>query len=452
MKILLINPVLCNKPELSGAEYGHDNIPMFAAYLSSAVRQCGATADFFDAQLHPREESLARLRSLAEKYDAFGMIVYTTYIPDALAISDILKQVSGKPIIWGGAHPTLFPEQTAAEPVVDFVVVGAGEFILQHLVQSKFAHPSKILRDDGQGDLGSFEPDYGIYDIGAYHALTPGFRNLTLYTSRGCSMNCSFCINRLLHRKVDLYPLETVERALDTLVVTHRAKHVFVMDEHFYHGEERLQQMVRLLGKYSITWEANIRANIVSRMPFPQLAELKEAGCIRIRMGCESASDRILKILRKGISVSDTLVASVNCLRAGITPSCSFITDLPDELPHEKMATSYLCYLLSRTGAQIIGPQKYRPYPGSEETQKLLDRKLLVFPATLRGWEASMSLFAYVEPHGQDAELARFFAESAGNIQTTLLVKLLAAKLRRQASLKTVWTKSWNLLRELARR
>ena len=45
----------------------------------------------------------------------------------ALEISRYIKSISSVPIVWGGIHPSLFPEQCLADSSIDYVVIGEGE-------------------------------------------------------------------------------------------------------------------------------------------------------------------------------------------------------------------------------------------------------------------------------------------------------------------------------------
>src|SRR3972149_11435472 len=56
--------------------------------------------------------------------DAFivGISVTSAQVREAIKISDFIKERFNVPIVWGGWHPTLFPEQTCADKSVDFVV------------------------------------------------------------------------------------------------------------------------------------------------------------------------------------------------------------------------------------------------------------------------------------------------------------------------------------------
>src|SRR4030042_1751785 len=52
----------------------------------------------------------------------------TTGVASGIQISEFIREINPTvPIVWGGIHPTLFPEQTLRDPSVDIIVWGEGE-------------------------------------------------------------------------------------------------------------------------------------------------------------------------------------------------------------------------------------------------------------------------------------------------------------------------------------
>jgi len=88
------------------------------------------------------ENEKKKLKSLIKKSDVIGFSVMTTQLKYALELSDTVKEIdSDVPVVWGGTHPTLFPEQTVMDRSVDFVIrdeaeKGALEF-MQHMEGKK---------------------------------------------------------------------------------------------------------------------------------------------------------------------------------------------------------------------------------------------------------------------------------------------------------------------------
>jgi anaerobic magnesium-protoporphyrin IX monomethyl ester cyclase len=60
-----------------------------------------------------------------------------TYIKDSLEVAESIRYINHKvPIIWGGWHPSLKPEQTLKNEYVDKVVVGQGEQAFHDVVEN----------------------------------------------------------------------------------------------------------------------------------------------------------------------------------------------------------------------------------------------------------------------------------------------------------------------------
>ncbi|HLD29948.1 MAG TPA: cobalamin-dependent protein, partial [bacterium] len=74
--------------------------------------------------------------ALEEKPLAVGLSVTTgLQIAYALEISRAVKRFDADiPVIWGGIHPTLLPEQTVARDCIDIVVKGEAEYTFPELL------------------------------------------------------------------------------------------------------------------------------------------------------------------------------------------------------------------------------------------------------------------------------------------------------------------------------
>ena len=53
----------------------------------------------------------------------------------ALEVTRFVKDKYKVPICWGGVHATLVPEQTAEYPLIDYVIVGDGDFVFCELFE-----------------------------------------------------------------------------------------------------------------------------------------------------------------------------------------------------------------------------------------------------------------------------------------------------------------------------
>src|SRR3990172_3659554 len=149
MKILLIDP-----PMQSIMKARADWYPMGLAYLAgSAVREGHEVLIFngehdpeldyvnlttyssnyhfyLDALENPSDPVWKRVASVMAEFgpDVVGITSNTVKIPSAMRVAAIAKVLyPDVPVIVGGQHATILPEEVLSEPHIDFVVRGEGE-------------------------------------------------------------------------------------------------------------------------------------------------------------------------------------------------------------------------------------------------------------------------------------------------------------------------------------
>lgn len=401
--LLLLNPALqltrVRTPDFvfPWVNGGHGWMPLAPLFLASYLKQAGFSVFVLDMELYSSVDEQQVLERYVRDSSFVGISAMTMHVPHALVLTEYVKKI--KPdiqVVWGGVHASLLPTQTVAHPLIDAVIVGEGEEALACLLRGE-DHPrietkQKQLGADAQVcfmDVDNIaDPDYSVLEMSRYLAFQGKYRNVDILTSRGCPRRCSFCINTILGSKWRSFDAERSIAYIHRVVDSYHPRHTFLMDENFFADVPRAQQIVNCFKARGITWEANVTIKAVAGLhQTGTLAQLKACGCTRLRMGAESASDRLLKILRKGIVRADIEQAVAACLSVDITPILSFMVDLPDELLQEKVATMSFAKKCGMQGAAIIGPQRFRPYPGSEEFNKLVSKGLRI-PQSLTAWGA----------------------------------------------------------------
>ena len=160
------------------------------------------------------------LSVLKECEDAicFGVTVLTgAPIHDALKMTRKVKnRFPGLVTVWGGWHPSLFPEETLHEKAIDVVVYGQGEMPLAALLDAissgksfdgiegiYFKQDGQIVRNAPQplADVNSFPRfNYDLIPVEKFFALKKR-RQLDHISSQGCRFRCSFCADPLMYKR-----------------------------------------------------------------------------------------------------------------------------------------------------------------------------------------------------------------------------------------------------------
>lgn len=154
---------------------------------------------------------------------------------------------------------------------------------------------------------------------------------IPLQASSGCPYRCAFCNFVKDRRMMCIKPLDQLIEELK-VVSRQGARYVWFVDDNFRLGKPDLDSVCRRFIEEGIDvrWMTFIRASTLEKAD-PQL--LREAGCIEVQLGIESADSSILANMNK--KASPELYAKVlqKILAAGINCSCYFIIGFPGETP-----------------------------------------------------------------------------------------------------------------------
>ena len=151
-KVVLFFP----ETHLDRAEDGWCLLPFSLLAIAGPLVQENYDVTIVDGRVTPNY--LERILAEAEAAICVGISVLTgNQIKQALLVSQAIKEKFPKlPVVWGGYHPTLTPDQTIADPSVDIVVRGQGEIPFKELVDALYAGtslhgiPGIIFKEQGR--------------------------------------------------------------------------------------------------------------------------------------------------------------------------------------------------------------------------------------------------------------------------------------------------------------
>lgn len=402
MNILLINP------ELPFQDGPKNNISLGLLFLGSYLKSKRINVTLKDYNAVDFNEN--EFKTLVKENDFIGFSIMTSQIPHALKLAKIVKE-SNKILIAGGFHPTMFPKQIIDLGLFDFSVIGEGEVTLYELVIA-LENKSDLSKVKGiaykkndkfkineKRDLLKMEDlpplDYSLLGKSVVKKLKDLW--VPIATSRGCPHRCSFCINRIL-KDNQMWRSWNAIRVIKEIknLVKLGANKFFFWDDNFYVNKKRVEEICDLIvkNKLKIKWFSDIRADYFREGFIDKilLKKIRKAGGVRFGIGAESGSQRVLNYLRKDISIDNLINSAKLCNEVNIEPTYSFIIGLPNESESDVKKTIDVIRRISIVcpKAKFLGPQLFRPYPGSDLYKTCLEYGWDE-PKTLNEWNIKIS-------------------------------------------------------------
>ncbi|MBW1742057.1 MAG: B12-binding domain-containing radical SAM protein [Deltaproteobacteria bacterium] len=404
-----MNVVLVNPHHRFGKEVVRSQrtvLPVGILAVATPVDEAGYKVKIIDQQIKPQWKRLL-LAELKKKPLCVGITCMTgPQIWFALEVSRIVKQNGNIPVVWGGMHPSLLPNQTIENENVDIVVQGEGEETFLELVQalgkggSLDAVKGIWYKENGQIksnpprpfiDLNA-QPNlaYHLLDIDEYIERKFGTILLRTFTSRGCSYNCSFCYNTNFNRRKwrALTAEETVKR-LKKIKETYNVKGFIFNDDNFFGDINRSKEILEGIIREKvdiILWKLDIRPDTLFSLDDDFLRLLKRSGCRKLTIGLESGSERMLNFLKKKVTIAQILSNNKRLHTFGITPKYSFMVGCPTETREELEQTVALIWRLLKDNPELLkSVHIYTPLPGTELFDVAVEHGLQV-PKRLEDW------------------------------------------------------------------
>lgn len=439
-KILLIRPKNF---------YNYNNYPpLNLISLGSGLKAKGYEVKIINS---PSEEDTFQVLREELKDTLFvGISLLTAEVPDAYRIMTYVKKNSDVPVVVGGWHSTLFPEQMADCEFVDYVVAGEGEEHISEIANSlKNKNPieKKIFRKVALDMETLPVPDYDmVEDIEFFinnfltdklsEVVPQPMRWLPYETSRGCPSLCTFCINVVAgNTRYRKKSAGKVIEEIEHIVKKYRLTHLKIIDDNFFVDIKRVREICTAIleKKLNITWDAECRCDYFNdRMLNDEtLALLTKSGLVQLTVGIESGSLHTLKLMKKGITPEQAEYAIKKCNDFKIIVRPSFIIEIPGETMDDIKKTIKFVNRFIKYPHFSCGVQTFRPYPKCELTENLIENGFFAEPKTFLEWTDTKNIEIYVSAHylrpwqvdGKFSETAAFFLtmESGGRLRNDLI-------------------------------
>lgn len=270
--------------------------------------------------------------------DVVGITATTFTILDALEVARQVKEKWNVPVALGGMHPTIFPEETRRLKNIDTVVIGEAENAFPQYIDYIALKGVSVVSGEVIDITTIPIPARHLIDKEKYYSVIGKNKYLTsMFTSRGCPYQCTFCHRKTMGKN---YRALTADRVVEEIkeIRNMGISEVLVYDDTFTVDRKRVVAVCQKIIEERIKIDFDIRAR-VNHVDKELLILLKQAGCKRIHFGVEASSDRILSILKKGITIEEVRKAFYLCKQVGIETLAYFMIGNPGETTKDVLQT-----------------------------------------------------------------------------------------------------------------
>jgi len=276
-----------------------------------------------------------------------SILSFELYDKDVEVVKHLKEKFPDISILLFGHYPTHFPKETLSYSNADLIILGEPDLIFSRVIQQMSAkEPLNEIGGiayrtaDGQIAVGKQERRVTAFDslpMPAYDLL-----NNSLYrepfmpqpfgliqSARGCPYQCNYCVHSFGTKLTMLSP-ETVFEHILQLKSQHNIRSLRFIDDTFTVIPARVIEICKkmIAHKLDLKWTCLARADTLNE---EMLVWMKRAGCVRLNIGMESGSQKILDILNKGTTVDNSLKQLQAVKKAGLEMMGFFLTGVPGE-------------------------------------------------------------------------------------------------------------------------
>ncbi len=266
--------------------------------------------------------------------DIIGISVFTYLYDECLEIIERLSHFTEMPIILGGPHATLFPDDFTKDKRVSYIVRGEAENIILDLINTAKKEKLPIVINS------PIPRPQDIPDINL--DIVMGSKYVKVYQiqlSRGCPFSCSFCnINLLNSRRVRPRDLDLcVEQIKESKNKYPSINTIAITDDCPNYDKERFKQFLIKFKEIKIGCVLtidNMRADLLDE---EAVRLYKEAGGRNICLGVESGHPEVFASVNKKETLEDIINTARLIRKYKLELGLCFVIGLPgDNLERNK--------------------------------------------------------------------------------------------------------------------
>lgn len=394
MRILLIYPDV----------HVHVNYPLGLGIISSVLKNQGHETRIlhFNEEINNQFDLSVLEKNISDFEPALIAFSSTSnqfqYVKQ---MADFIKQKREIPILLGGIHATIASEKVLQVDSIDMICRGEGEFSILALIDrmekgEDYTDINNLgFRNNGTAKLNPLSPlidaevldslpfaDRDGFDFKEIIKKKNGWANLM--ASRGCLNKCTYCVNHYYHNIYSPYN-KTAEnlryRKVDTVIreareMVDKYPEITLLnfdDDNIILNKKWLEEFLEeYSSKVGLPFACNVHPlkfdQKIARM-------LAKAGCVEVKIGLESGSERLRREILKRPSREEIMVKAFHVAEEAGLRAWSFnMIGVPTETREEMLMTAKLN---AKVRPYIVRCSIFFPYDGTELYDYAQENKLI---------------------------------------------------------------------------
>lgn len=281
-----------------------------------------------------------------------------------------------------GHYPTHFARQTIELTNAHFVMMGEPDLVFNNLLQSLNSNLplADVLglafkSDDGNIVINQSDrrvPNPNLLPMPPYNLLKAELYSEPflkspfgmIQSARGCPYMCNYCVHSFGTKLTALTPENVIEH-ISFWKKTFNIQSLRFIDDTFTAVPSRVIKICKLMIEHNINlqWSCLSRADTLDE---EMLYWMKKAGCIRLAIGVETASQRLMDELNKGTNAEEALKNVLKAKSMGFQIMTFYLVGIPGETDEDVNASIEF----AKKTSHFISVDELLVYPGTSLYEK----------------------------------------------------------------------------------
>ncbi len=346
--------------------------------LAGIAKQAGQEVFFFDAVAEKanRAKTLQFIETIQPEL-LISIMSFEWFDKDVDEVRAIREKFPHLLIGLFGHYPTHFAKETIELTGCDFVMLGEPDMIFERLLQQLSIgklpeNTTGTVVKKADGSIAENEEDRRVpnpnqlpmppYDLLKAELYREPFLKSPfgmIQSARGCPYMCNYCVHSFGTKLTALTPENVIEHIL-FLKKTFGIKSLRFIDDTFTAIPSRVIKICKLMleHKVNLQWSCLSRADTLNE---EMLHWMKKAGCIRLAIGVETASQRLMDELNKGTRADEALKSVLKAKSMGFQIMTFYLVGIPGETDADVEASIEF----AKKTSHFISVDELLVYPGT---------------------------------------------------------------------------------------